>query len=109
MTRLEALKQCAVTVLSEKALKYSNGLQKGLAETLALLGTNPGALTNFLPQHQGWKPKDTANLAVREIFENADWVLWGSLNDLLPVLAEASPNEFLDVVENAFAPIPLPV
>ena len=124
---LDALKQCAITVLSEhdprfelppderyaaniygKILKYSTGLRKGLAETLALLGTDPDALTNFSQQHQGWKPKDTANLAVREIFENADWVLWGSLNDLLPVLAEASPNEFLDAVENALNQFPGP-
>ena len=124
---LEALKQCAVTVLSErdpqfdlspderyavniygKIPKYSNGLRKGLAEALALLGTNPGALTNFSPQHQGWKPKDTANLAVREIFKNADWVLWGSLDDLLPTLAEAAPDEFLDAVENALNQPPCP-
>ena len=124
---LEALKQCAVTVLSErdpqfdlppderyaaniygKIPKYSNGLRKGLAETLALLGTNPGALTNFSRQHQGWKPKDTAVLAVREIFKNADWVLWGSLDDLLPTLAEAAPNEFLDAVENALNQSPCP-
>ena len=124
---LDALKQCAVTVLSErdpqfdlspdkryaaniygKVLKYSTRLREGLAETLALLGTNPGALTHFSPQHPGWKPKDTATLAVREIFENADWVLWGSLNGLLPVLAEAAPNEFLDAVENALDQSPCP-
>ena len=124
---LDALKQCVVTVLSErdpqfdllpderyaaniygKVLKYSNGLREGLAETLALLGTNPGTLTNFSPQHQGWKPKDTANLVVREIFENADWVLWGSLNDLLPILAEAAPNEFLDAIKNALDQSPCP-
>ena len=124
---LDALKQCAVTVLSErdpqfdlpsderyaaniygKILKYSTGLRKGLAETLALLGTDPDALTNFSPQHQGWKSKDTAGLAVREIFENADWVLWGSLNDLLPVLAEAAPNDFLNAVENALDQSPCP-
>ena len=105
---LDALKQCAVTVLSEKALKYSNGLQKGLAETLALLGTNPGALTNFSPQHQGWKPKDIAGLAVREIFKDADWKLWDSRYGLLPILAEAAPNEFLDVVENALHQSPCP-
>ena len=124
---LEALKQCAVTVLSErdpqfdlppderyaaniygKIPKYSNGLRKGLAEMLALLGTNPGALTNFSPQHQGWKPKDTADLAIREIFKNADWVLWGSLDDLLPTLAEAAPDEFLDAVENALNQSPCP-
>ncbi|MCE2432801.1 MAG: ATP-binding protein [Candidatus Latescibacteria bacterium] len=124
---LEALKQCAVTVLSErdpqfdlspderyaaniygKVPKYSNGLRKGLAETLALLGTNPDALKNFSSQHQGWKPRDTAVLAVREILENADWVLWGSLNDLLPTLAEATPNEFLYAVENALDQSPCP-
>ena len=124
---LDALKQCAVTVLSErdpqfdlspderyaaniykKALKYSSSLRKGLAETLALLGTNPDVLTHFSPRHQGWKPRDTAVLAVREIFANADWVLWGSLDDLLPVLAEAAPNEFLDAVENALDQSPCP-
>ena len=105
---LDALKQCAVTVLSEKVPKYSNELQKGLTETLALLGTNPGALTNFSPQHQGWKPKDTANLAVQEILENMDWKLWGGLANLLPILAEATPRKFLDAVENALGQSPCP-
>ena len=124
---LDTLKQCAVTVLSEhdpqfdlspderyaaniykKALKYSSSLRKGLAETLALLGTNPDVLTHFSPLHQGWKPKDTANLAVREIFKNADWVLWGSLDGLLPTLAEAAPDEFLYAVENALDQSPCP-
>ncbi len=106
---LDALRQCTVTVLSEKGLiKHSNGLQKGLAETLALLSTNPGALTNFSPQHQGWKPKDTAVLAVREILKNSDWVLRIGLYDLLPTLAEAAPNEFLDAVENALNQSPCP-
>ena len=124
---LEALKQCVVTVLSErdpqfelspderyaaniyeKVLKYSTGLRKGLAETLALLGTNSGALKNFSPKHQGWKPKDTAGRVVREILKNADWVLWGSLNDLLPTMAEAVPREFLDAVENALNQSPCP-
>ena len=30
---------------------------------------------------------------------NADWVLWGSLNSLLPTLAEAAPGLFLEIVE----------
>ena len=106
---LDALKQCAVTVLSEKgAIKYSTGLQKGLAETLALLGTNPDALKHFSRQHQVWKPKNTARFAVREIFENADWKLWDSFYRLLPTLAESAPNEFLDAVENALGQSPCP-
>lgn len=105
---LEVLKQCAVTVLSENVPKYSNGLQKGLAETLALLGTDPDALTHFSRQHQGWKPKNMAGSAVREIFENADWKLWDSFYRLLPTLAEAAPNEFLDAVDNALEQSPCP-
>ncbi len=105
---LEVLKQCVVTVLSENVPKYSTGLRKGLAETLALLGTNSDALTHFSRQHQGWKPKNTAGRAVREIFENADWKLWDSLYSLLPTLAEAAPNEFLDVVEIALDQSPCP-
>ena len=101
---LDVLKQCAVTVLSEKGPKYSTGLQKGLAETLALLGTNPDTLTNFSPQHQGWKPKDISNLAVQEILKNVDWKLCG----LLPILAEAAPRKFLDTVENALGQSPCP-
>lgn len=125
--RLSALKQCAIAVLSGcdpqfdlppdkrytadihgKTLKYSSTLRTGLAETLALLGTAPKALINFSPQHGGWKPKDTADFVVREILENADWVLWGSLRGLLSTLAEAAPDKFLDAVENALQRSPCP-
>ena len=108
---LDELKQCAVTVLSErdpqfygKVLKYSPELRKGLAETLTLLGAKPNALVNC-SRH---KAEDTAVLAIREIFENPDWVLWGSLNDLLPTLVEAAPGEFLDVVEKTLQQTPCP-
>ncbi len=120
---LNNLAQCAVTVLSErdpqfelpsqeryaaslhgKVLKYSPELRKGLAESLALLGVQPSDL-NYCSQN---KPENTVVLAVREILANADWVLWGSLNDLLPILAEASPDEFLTAVENALQQTPCP-
>jgi hypothetical protein len=120
---LDNLKQCAVTVLSErdpqfelppeeryaaiihgKALKHSAELRKGLAESLALLGSQPDALTNCSQN----KPETTALLAIRELFGKADWVLWGSLNNLLPVLAEASPDKFLNAVENALQQTPCP-
>ena len=120
---LDNLKQCVVTVLSErdpqfelspeeryaaiihgKALKHSPELRKGLAESLALLGTQPDDLNNCSQN----KPETIAVLAIREIFENADWVLWGSLNNLLSVLAESSPDEFLNAVENALQQTPCP-
>lgn len=120
---LERFKGCAVEVLAEidpqfelpaneryaasihgKVLKHSPGLRKGMAETLALLGNYGDILINC-SQH---KPASTAVLSIKEIFEHADWKLWGSLNDLLPTLAEAAPGEFLRAVEDALRQTPCP-
>jgi hypothetical protein len=120
---LDNFKKCVVTVLSgrdpkfdlpseeryaasihNKALKHSPELRKGMAEGLALLGSHPDDLANC---SQG-KAETTAILTIHEIFKNADWVLWGSLNYLLPILAEAAPDEFLDAVEKALQQSPCP-
>jgi hypothetical protein len=120
---LEIIKECAVRVLKErdpqfellpeerylsniygKVFKYSQELRKGIAETLALLGCKPSVLTNC-SQH---KAELISDLTVREILSDADFILWGSLNRLLPVLAEASPNEFLNAVEHALQQKPCP-
>ena len=87
-----------------KVLRHSSGLRQGMAESLALLGTRSLALVNC-SQH---KPENIAVLAVREVLENADWVLWGSLDGLLPILAEAAPDEFLSAVEKALHQSPCP-
>jgi len=87
-----------------KVLSHSNTLRKGLAESLALLGNRPDALTSSSRD----TAKSIAVFAVREILKDADWVLWASLNDLLPLLAEAAPREFLDAVENALIREPCP-
>jgi len=120
---LQRFKDCVVKVLSErdpqfdlpveeryaasihgKVLKYSPALRQGLVETLALLGNKPSDLTNCSQN----KPETICVLSVREIFTNADWILWGSLNNLLPVFAEAAPDEFLNVVEDALQQSPCP-
>lgn len=82
-----------------KVLTHSPALRRGLAESLALLGSHPKALTSC----SIGRAEVTAVLAVREILAGADWVLWASLNDLLPLLAEAAPGEFLDAVERALS------
>jgi hypothetical protein len=87
-----------------KVLMHSHILRKGLAESLALIGCHPSALTSC----SFGKANATAILSVREILTDADWVLWASLNDLLPLLAEAAPREFLDAVENALNCDPCP-
>lgn len=78
-----------------KVLKYSHVLRKGIAEGLANLGGQPDVCTNC---SQG-KAEAVCVLVIRELLSDADWVLWGSLNGLLPTLAEAAPDEFLDAVE----------
>ncbi|MCY3826545.1 MAG: hypothetical protein OXG10_04065 [Candidatus Dadabacteria bacterium] len=90
--------------LHKKILKHSPDIRKGLAEGLALLGNKPGVLVNCSPD----KVRHTAASIVHEIFANADWKLWGSLNDVLPALSEAAPDKFLDVVETALNSSPCP-
>ena len=87
-----------------KVLKCSHVLRKGIAEGLAILGSQPDAWGNC---SQG-KAEATCVLVMRELLTNADWVLWGSLNSLLPTLAEAAPGEFLDAVEKAMRLTPCP-
>jgi hypothetical protein len=87
-----------------KVLSRSRILRRGLAEALALLGSHPTALTSCSTD----TAETTAALSVREILADADWVLWASLNDVLPMLAEAAPREFLKAVEAALQSDPCP-
>ncbi|MEW6541964.1 MAG: hypothetical protein AB1402_10215 [Bacillota bacterium] len=120
---LDRLKSSAVSVLREKdpqfdlpkeerhaaqiygkVLTHSHRLRKGIAESLALLGSHPQALTSC----SSGKAVTTAILTVREVLDDADWTRWASLNDILPLLAEAAPGEFLDAVEKALSSDPCP-
>lgn len=87
-----------------KLLPHSESLRKGLAETLALIGSRGASLVRCT---QG-KADAIATILVRELFDESDWVRWGSLNSLLPTISEASPDEFLTAVENAIASTPSP-
>ncbi|AVI65858.1 hypothetical protein CKQ84_08155 [Shewanella sp. WE21] len=82
-----------------KVLPHSGNLREGLAETLALVGSQHDSLANC----SIGKADCIAVLTIRELFENSDWLRWGSLNSLLPTLSEAHPGEFLSAVENAIA------
>ncbi|MCO1335939.1 hypothetical protein MO867_16520 [Microbulbifer sp. OS29] len=120
---LDTFKSLAVSVLKEadsafelpaeeryaasihgKVLKCSHVLRKGIAEGLAILGSQQEACDNC---SQG-QAETTCILVIRNLLIDADWVLWGSLNGLLPTLAEAAPDEFLDVVEKAMRLTPCP-
>lgn len=80
-----------------KTPPYSAALRKGLAETLALIGCN----SEIFDKTSINKVEETIILTIREIFDNADWILWASLCDVLPLLAEASPKEFISALNQA--------
>lgn len=120
---LENFKNIAVTILKEKdpkfdlpreqrfaasiygkILTYSNNIRRGVAEGLALLGTQPEALINCSKT----RAEDTAILTVREVLNSSDWRLWGTLDTLLPTVAEAAPTEFLNAVERELQSSPCP-
>lgn len=87
-----------------KIPKYSSELRKGISETLVFLSIQGAEIKNCT-RH---KPETTAILTLRELFKDSDWKLWASLNDIMPILAEVAPNEFLTSVENAFKQSPCP-
>ena len=93
-----------VAAIREMVLQHSPSLRKGIAESLALLGSHPKALTSCTIG----KALHTANRTVHDILAGADWKLWASMNSLLPLLAEASPSEFMGAVEDALSQTPCP-
>ena len=76
---------------------YSKKMRKGVAETLALMGAYPDALETC----SKGKPESVAYAVVDELLGKADSEHWASLNDVLPLLAEASPCAFLQAVGGA--------
>src|SRR6185369_16459246 len=87
-----------------KVLHHSSALRKSLAETLALLGSHPRALKSA----SAGKAEYTARNIVHKLLDDADWELWASLNDVVPLLAEAAPDEFLAATEKALGSDPCP-
>ena len=80
-----------------KTSDFSNQLRQGVAEGVAILNSKHINFSNC--SHS--KAEETRILAIRKIFADDTWALWGSLNKLLPTLAEAAPDEFLSIVEGS--------
>jgi excisionase family DNA binding protein len=77
---------------------FSPVLRKGIAEGIAMVGS----IEAELDLSDGNSGIDHARYVVREILSRASsdtsGQLWQSLTDVLPLLAEAAPNVFLDAV-----------
>lgn len=87
-----------------KKFKYSSQIRDGIAEGLAIIASNTDLYTNTSQQ----KAEFTSLEVVRNLLKNATWMTWGSLNGILPALAEAAPREFLDRIESALRQMPNP-
>ena len=73
---------------------HSHVFRRGIAETLALLGGQRRILAS-VSTFAG----SIAEQTVYELLHEADWKQWASLNDFLPLLAEAAPTPFISAVE----------
>ncbi|WP_146069526.1 hypothetical protein [Cryobacterium sp. Y11] len=86
-----------------KTRRFSSDLRRGIAQSLALLGMY-GETVNW---SGGTSGADFANYLVRKLLDwastDASGKAWQSLADILPLLAEAGPEAFLDAVGTASA------
>ena len=82
-----------------KETPYSGTLREGIAQTLVLIAVfGDNAKISVSTTAQTW-----VDNVVRELLRDADWKLWHSLSDVLPLIAEASPSAFLDEVESSLS------
>ena len=79
--------------IKQKVLTHSQVLRTGLAETLALLGGRPEHIRN-VPNLSG-----RIGHVVRQLLDGKAWQRWASLSPQLPLLAEAAPDTFLEVLD----------
>lgn len=81
--------------------RFSGALRRGVARTLALLASSDRRDAG------GLAGPDRARLVARELLDtaNADrtYAHWSSLSDVLPLLAEAAPDEFLRALRDGLA------
>jgi hypothetical protein len=93
-----------VAAIRGKVLRHSYPLRAGLADTLALMGSFPEALTSC----SMGAATATAQGTVAKILASDDWHTWASVQEFLPLLAEAAPAAFLEAVERALIASPNP-
>lgn len=88
-----------------KKMKFSSKIREGLCQSLILIAVfGERFKLTATNSHQGY-----ADALVMQLLENADGDRWNSLSRILPLLAEASPREFLHGVEKSLCTADKPV
>ena len=86
-----------------KSRPHSTHLREGLADTMALMAARAGdSLLGGTATGQEHAAGIVAHL-LRKANEDPSGRLWASLSDVLPLLAEAAPDDFLNAVDTASA------
>ena len=83
--------------LREKTLKESSALREGLTRSLARLAQSDKLLDAL---HEPGAGSRVSQIVVRRVLEPM-WIRWASVSEVLPLLAEASPDVFLERLEES--------
>jgi hypothetical protein len=84
-------------------------LREGLVDTLAIMGARSGEST-FYTGHTGqWHAEDITRDLLGQANADHNAKLWASLSGVLPLLAEAAPETFLQAVDVALSRDPSPL
>lgn len=87
--------RCYAPVL-KKNKKYSNNIQRGIVEGLALL-----ANTESFANCEACEIRLLCRHQIKGLLDNAPWTRWASLKQLILTISEIAPSEFLSSLGNA--------
>ncbi len=80
------------SITGARGARASKLIRRGISETTAILGSGFGAVSDLSGTQQ------RAKGIVRTTLHRATWLRWATLSEVLPLLAEAAPDEFLTAV-----------
>lgn len=88
-----------------KRPEYSGWIREGIAQFLILIAVyGQDTLTNSLSNPQSWVDE-----IVKGLLERVDWKRWCSLSEILPLIAEASPQVFIDAINRSLLATDKPI
>lgn len=88
------IEQRALASLTDEVLPHSRTIRKGIAQSLAIMGVHYDRI-----KHDRNAQHIPRQVLSDVLGDSGNWQVWATLNPELKVLAEASPEAFMDAVE----------
>jgi hypothetical protein len=82
-----------------KESNYSNWCRQGLVQSLILVAL----YGEKLKLRKNFEPQEWVDSIIQELLSDASSKLWASRNHEMPLIAEASPNSFIKVVQQSLS------